>query len=90
MPAVAENCPEWCEADHTELERHRRAIVTIPVIATGTEGASATEFMAELYRELGNSISSIYIGDGQSHQIDVTVESARRIAGVIRSMPPTT
>lgn len=92
----ADPCPSWCTGDHAEQDHpddrvHRGRALTVPVVARRTwfEGggirrsAEATEFEVAVSRVDGESETWLYVGAGPAVSIEVTTESAERLARAV-------
>lgn len=85
-------CPAWCAGDHPldehpEDRAHVSEVVDVPVIAKGRRwhGRQVPEpllYIVAMRRYAGETETWVCIGDGQDggSRLDVTVESARRVA----------
>jgi hypothetical protein len=90
-------CPPWCVADHADEDegsvyRHRSETAVVPGLALrpGTRRAvEAIEILIEVHADNGDPVVGVYVGDGEQHGLDITVETAdrlvRRLSEVLRS-----
>lgn len=92
----ADDCPPWCtvahhERDHPDDRVHRGSPVSVPVVhrrvrfdAAGIHrDAETAEFDVALSRVDGEAETWLYAGAGPALAIDVTAESAERLARAI-------
>lgn len=90
---VTDPCPSWCNGDHRSddhpEDRAHVAAAHVPVVrpcqppAVGGEAvAEAAEYIVVMRRYVGQTDTWIYIGEGEdtSRAVEVTAESARRLA----------
>ncbi|MBN9240800.1 MAG: hypothetical protein BGO97_13885 [Micrococcales bacterium 70-64] len=94
-----DECPAWCSVEHAEGDHpddrvHRSPGVAVPVVARRTSfegagivrGSEAAELEVALARVDGESQTWLYAGEGPRSAIEVTVESAERLAAVIEAV----
>lgn len=75
------HCPPWCVAVHAIEDegitaRHRSPITD--VAALQPEGAAT--LMLEVHRTEGEPTTWVYIGDGERQFLELSIESAQRVA----------
>ena len=81
------SCPPWCVADHAAEDddsapRHRSETVVVPGIAIRPgvrRTVESIEILIELHAEDGDPVVGVYVGDGQTRGLDVTLETADRL-----------
>lgn len=87
-----EDCPPWCEGGHAETDHpedhiHRSAGIAIPVIMRRTfvtDGklahiVEATDLELGFSRAVDDSDTWVYLGIGEGWELELSLESARRI-----------
>lgn len=87
MSTQRPTCPRWCVAvhaseDESAISRHRSAIVDVAAL----QPAGATTLMLELHRTEGELTTWVYIGDGERQFLELSVESALRVAAALESV----
>lgn len=94
-----DDCPGWCvvvhgEHDHPDDRVHRGSPVAVPVVQRRVRFDAAgihrdvepAEFDVALARVDGESETWLYAGAGPAIEIDVTAESAERLALAMREV----
>lgn len=92
----AQPCPPWCVASHAEEDephgrRHRTRARVIPVVlpaagGPGHEVAESGEMVLEAHRRIGGQETWVYLGDGAGQRLEVSAESAARVAAGLAQM----
>lgn len=85
------HCPPWCVAVHAvedegTVTRHRSNIVDVAAI----QPAGATALMLEVHRTEGEPTTWVYVGDGERQYLELSVESAVRVAAALERVGATT
>jgi hypothetical protein len=80
-------CPIWCVADHPAEDeqgnsRHRAEVISVPVIQA--DGAHAELFL-EKYQFVSDPTVWVYLGDGTRQYLDLSAESAHRVAVALKN-----
>lgn len=97
-----EPCPTWCAGLHDEAEqpadrRHASYHPTVPVIRiddrdtdqqTPRRFVAADEFELVRHRQVGDAEEWVYLGDGEGsgQRLEITIESARRLARALQTL----
>ncbi len=94
-----EDCPSWCvvthaKADHPHDHKHvsRQAGCSVVALheAPGQDGSDRdqwypTELVVCLQRRDGSGVTGVYLGDGFEQRIEIVMDDARRLVGLVRS-----
>ncbi|MEV8358474.1 hypothetical protein [Microbacterium sp. NPDC076895] len=95
---LTEQCPDWCEIDHAEQvlpgdRLHAECGITVPVIAEYTTRGHDGELLHHeepaymtvgRYRRVGEQTSWLSIGEDERQHLEISLESAHRLVGVLR------
>lgn len=99
---LTEPCPSWCDGDHTGQEhvvdrRHQTELAALPAIVRHCdqsnsdqeqhETAVAEEVIVVMHRRVGGGETWVAIA-AERQGIEISVETANRIATVLRSTLP--
>lgn len=84
------HCPPWCVAVHDvedegALSRHRSHIVDVAAV----QPAGATTLLLEVHRTEGEPTTWVYVGDGERQYLELSIESAVRVAAALERVGAT-
>jgi len=93
---LTEDCPAWCSADHAEQAYagdrvHTSDTLDVPAIVRVTDcrggktwhHVDGTEVTVALSRRVGERETWLYIGTPDRQELELTLESAERLAEAI-------